>query len=58
MANSYTVTPKQQAVLDDVLDTIKKSDDPLESHLPKEIFDLDKATLLAVLYRVLAQVRD
>lgn len=56
MANSYHVTPNAKKILDDVLDTLKDSDDPLESHLPKDVYDLDKATLLAVLYRVLAKV--
>lgn len=58
MANSYTVTGHAKQILDDVLDTLKDSDDPLESHLPKAVFDLDKATLLAVLYRVLAKIPD
>lgn len=56
MANSYHVSEKAQGILDEVLSSLKNSDDPLESHLPKEVFDLDKATLLAVLYRVLAKV--
>jgi hypothetical protein len=58
MANSTNVTPKAKAVLDDILEDIKASDEPTESHLPQEIFDLDKATLLAVIYRLVARVRD
>ena len=58
MANSTNVTPKAKAILDEILDHLKDSDEPTESHLPQEIFDLDKATLLAVIYRLVARVKD
>jgi hypothetical protein len=56
MPNSYHVSETGQKILSEVLESLKDSDDPLESHLPKEVFDLDKATLLAVLYRTLAKI--
>jgi hypothetical protein len=58
MANSTNVTPKAKKVLDDILADLKASDEPTESHLPQEIFDQDKATLLAIIYRLVARVRD
>lgn len=58
MANSTNVTPKAKAILDDILDQLKDSDDPTESHLPQAVFDLDKPTLLALVYRLLAKIPD
>jgi hypothetical protein len=58
MTNSTNVTPKAKKILDDILEELKDSDEPTESHLPQEIFDLDKATLLAIVYRLVARVRD
>lgn len=58
MANSYNVTPKAAKVLGDILEELKQSDEPTESHLPEEVTKLDKATLLAVIYRLVAKVRD
>jgi hypothetical protein len=58
MSNSYNATPKDKKILDDILESLKGSDEPTESHLPKDVYDLDKATLLAVIYRLLAKIPD
>jgi hypothetical protein len=58
MANSYSTTDKAKSVLDEILEDLSKSDEPTESHLPEEVTKLDKATLLAVIYRLVAKVRD
>lgn len=58
MANTTNVTPKAKAVLDDILEHLAASDEPTESHLPDEIFKLEKPELLAVIYRLLAKIPD
>jgi hypothetical protein len=58
MTNSFNVTPKARKVLEEVLEELDKSDEPTESHLPHEVTKLDKAALLAVIYRLVAKVRD
>lgn len=57
MANTTNVSPKGAEVLKEVLESLQNNDDALESHLPKEIYELDKPALLAVIYRVLAYVK-
>lgn len=53
--NSNEGSEKGKKILEDVLASLNE-DEALEFHLPSTVTNLDKAALLAVLYRVLARI--
>lgn len=53
---SHNVDDRSKQILNEILASLHDSDEPLEYHLPPEITRLDKAALLAVLYRLLMKV--
>lgn len=55
MSNSNKPSAQADAILKDVLEGLD-TDDALESHLPDSVTKLDKAALLAVIYRLLARI--
>ena len=56
MSNSNQASPKAEQVLKELLEELD-NDNALESHLPKSVTDLDKAALLAVIYRLMAHIK-
>lgn len=57
MSNSNTPSAQADKVLKEVLEGLDTNEDALESHLPESVTKLDKAGLLAVIYRLLARVQ-
>ena len=53
--NSNTPSPKAEKILQDAIDNIQQ-DEALEFHLPNSVTSLDKAAILAVLYRVVSAI--
>ena len=48
---SYTINSEQKKILDDALKEIE--DSPPEIHLPQEILELDKVTLLRLISKII-----
>jgi hypothetical protein len=54
--NSNKPSRNAERILNEALEHLDKSDDPLEYHLPESVTSLDKAYILAVLYRVISTI--
>lgn len=56
MENSTNAAPKHEQILKEILTSLDR-DGATEFHLPPEVVSLDKAALLAVIYRLLPLIR-
>jgi len=54
--NTNKTSKNAERILNEALEHLDKSDDPLEYHLPESITSLDKAYILSVLYRVISTI--
>jgi hypothetical protein len=54
--NTTNCPQKAQQVLEEVLERLECSGNPLETHLPQRIYDLDKPALLAVIHQLMAHI--
>lgn len=53
--NTHNIDEHGKRILNEVMASLHDSDDPTEFHLPVEVTKLDKAALLAIIYRLLAR---